>query len=141
MQPWYFSAPSLFAGDLRDAYDGRLEFFLRSPDNSGSPRIMRNFVIIEGGTDSQTIFNNLKEFPAPSKMKWTPYVIVLREDFGWTTSKGVPPSFDEMWDILGNVRKISIRGDNWVCSYAGDGSEAVTIQNVTVYSSERKQNL
>ena len=50
-------------------------------------------------------------------------------------------SFDEMWDILGNVRKISIRGDNWVCSYAGDGSEAVTIQNVTVYSSERKQNL
>eukprot|EP00944_MAST-04C_sp_MAST-4C-sp1_P015461 g15461.t1 len=106
---WYFSAPSLFAGDLRDAYDGRLEFFLRSPDNSGSPRIMRNFVIIEGGTDSQTIFNNLKEFPAPSKMKWTPYVIVLREDFGWTTSKGVPPSFDEMWDILGNVRKISIR--------------------------------
>ncbi len=51
--------------------------------------------------------------------------------------KNQPLSFNDMWDVLGNVKKISIRGDNWLCSYRGDGSEAVTIQNVTLYKIER----
>eukprot|EP00942_MAST-04A_sp_MAST-4A-sp1_P014919 g14919.t1 len=136
---WYFSASSSFSGNLRDAYNGRLEFFLRSPDHSGSPRSMTNFVIIDGGTgiETKTIYNNLIDFPVPSMTKWTSYVVVLREDFGWTNEKNQPLSFNDMWDVLGNVKKISIRGDNWLCSYRGDGSEAVTIQNVTLYKIER----
>ena len=137
---WYFSAPSSFSGNLQDAYNGRLEFFLRSPDHSGSPRSMTKFIMIDGGTGTtkKTIYNNLKYFPVPSMTKWTSYVIVVREDFGWTDVNNTPLSFSDMWDVLSNVEKISIRGDNWLCSYNGDGSEAVTIQNVTLYKIQKE---
>ena len=77
---------------------------------------MTNFVIIDGGTgiETKTIYNNLIDFPVPSMTKWTSYVVVLREDFGWTNEKNQPLSFNDMWDVLGNVKKISIRGDNWL---------------------------
>merc|ERR1711871_1313345 len=139
---WYFSAPVIYSGNLQAAYNGRLEFFLRSPDHSGSPRSMMRFIMINGGTGAKktTIYNNLKKFPVPSMTKWTSYVVVLREDFGWTDGNNAPLSFADMWDVLSNVQKISIRGDNWLCSYSGDGSEAVTIQNVTLYKIQQEYN-
>ena len=67
--------------------------------------------------------------------QWSAYVVILREDFGWTSSTGLPVSTQEMIHVMKNVTELLIRGDTNVCGGNGensDGMEVVYIQNITM---------
>ena len=105
---------------------------MKAPANaySGSPRPMLGFVELEGW--NLTISYSLQSFPLPGN-DWTPYVAVFRGDFGWIrTNDQQPATFDDLWSVLNNVKSLRIRGDSWICSHGGDGSEAVYLNRVSI---------
>ena len=68
---------------------------------------------------------------------WTQFVVVMREDFGWTSEQGQPLSPLDMLAALSNVEELLIRGDTTVCGADGAGMEVVYLQNVTMRTSAR----
>lgn len=61
------------------------------------------------------------------------YSVVLREDHGWYTEPGgVLLTRDEFENVLKDVSKLLIRGDEFVYGEVGVGSEIVTLNDVTL---------
>ena len=69
---------------------------------------------------------------------WTPFAVILREDYGWTDAvTGGPVLPQTMIAVMQNVEQLLIRGDSVVCgggtsAEEGTGMEVVYIQNVTL---------
>jgi len=84
------------------------------------------------GFDGTTISYKMPNFKTIDKTAWSAYVVILREDFGWTSSSGLPVSTSDMISVMKNVTEILIRGDTNVCGDDGDGMEVVYLQNVTM---------
>jgi len=128
---WYFKAPTIFLGDYKKAmYNGRLQFQMLSPSNSGYERTRTGMVSVTGG-NGVVIANSVLGFAAPNAGKWTSYSIPFREDQGWSYFEtGEAISFQAFRNILANLTSVQIRGDDRVCSNQGEGQEAVYVQNV-----------
>jgi hypothetical protein len=133
---WYFRAP--VTGDLSDIYNGRLQFSLFTSSHSGSARKSRGAVQVEGvvldaGGIEQTVTlsYSLAGFPLPNNQTWTTFVVVFREDFGWVEEpRGIPANFSFLYSTLSNVKEVRIRGDNWVYSDKGYGTDVTYINNI-----------
>ena len=128
---WYFTAPSIFLGDFKNKmYNGRLQFQMLSPSNSGYERTRTGMVYVTGA-DGVTIANSVSGFIAPSAGKWTSYTIPFREDQGWSYYEtGEAITFKNFRHVLSNLTSVQIRGDDRVCSNQGEGQEAVYVQNI-----------
>jgi hypothetical protein len=128
---WYFTAPSIFLGDFKKKmYNGRLQFQMLSPSNSGYERTRTGMVYVTGA-DGVTIANSVSGFIAPSAGKWTSYTIPFREDQGWSYYEtGEAITFKNFRNVLSNLTSVQIRGDDRVCSNQGEGQEAVYVQNI-----------
>ena len=128
---WYFKAPAIFLGDYKNVmYNGRLQFQMLSPSNSGYERTRMGMVSVTGG-NGVVITNSVLGFAAPDAGKWTSYSIPFREDQGWSYFEtGEAISFQAFRNILANLTSVQIRGDDRVCSNQGEGQEAVYVQNV-----------
>ena len=134
---WHFSAPNAYLGDLRGAYNGRLQFRLLSPEHEGRPRSARGSVELRGfgaGGAATRISYPLVDFGVPRADGWTAYSVILREDHGWITEPlSAPLSFSELYAVMANVTAILIRGDAWVCGGEFTGEEAVYLNDVRLY--------
>ena len=136
---WFFSAPDAFLGDIRSIYDGSLEFLMNVAQSSGVARDFQGFVEIRSrvanNTERTVLKYTMPRFTQTSTIDggtWTHYVVVMREDFGWTSAQGQPLSPRDMLVALSNVEELLIRGDTTVCGADGSGIEVVYLQNVTM---------
>lgn len=144
---WYFVAPSVFTGDLQSMYDGSMEFMLRIAQSSGVERDYHGFITMKSG-DGTVLSYKMPGFQTLDRNAWTAYVVVLREDFGWTReADGAPVSTREMIRVMANVTELLVRGDTNVCGGGGgdeeedgDGREVVYLQNVTMRLPKRERS-
>merc|ERR1711871_499475 len=87
-----------------------------------------------GGTPLRASYA-LVDFGRPAANAWTPYSVVLREDYGWVMEpSNTPLTFVDMFSLLSNVTAILVRGDAWVCGGEATGEEAVYMNDVTLYT-------
>ncbi len=143
-EEWFFSAPTAFLGDIRSVYDGSLEFSMNVAQSSGVARDFQGFIEMRSQVANITGKTVLKyvmpKFTQTSEIdggSWTQFVVVMREDFGWTSEQGQPLSPLDMLAALSNVEELLIRGDTTVCGADGAGMEVVYLQNVTMRTSAR----
>jgi len=134
---WYFTAPESYLGDIRKAYNGRLQFKLLASSSSGSPRHARGSIEIES-SDGTLLSNSLKYFALPNNSSWTSYSTTLSEKAGWKVEPaGTTATFSEMRKVLKSVQSIRIRGDAYVYSGVGYGQETVYINDVELYKANK----
>lgn len=154
-EEWYFSAPESFLGDIHKVYDGTLEFMMQVAHSSGVPRDNQGFIqlkssVLVDSKNSANISNGqgtekrrrplVIQYTMPEFLQtvsidggsWVHFVIVMREDFGWTLESGRPISPATMLAALSNVEEFLIRGDTAVCGADGSGQEVVYLQNITM---------
>ncbi|GBG30598.1 Beta-hexosaminidase subunit beta [Hondaea fermentalgiana] len=129
---FYFEAPARYQGDLRNVYNGRLQFELFSSSQHGTPRDMRGTVVLEGG--GLVLSNALLGFPTTTQSSgWRGYSLVLQEDQGWIVEpSGAQATFEEFWSVLRNVTRLGIRGDLMEYSREGSGQETTYLNNVAL---------
>ena len=130
-EEWYFVAPSKYLGNIKDMYDGSMEFMMKIAQSSGVDRDYHGFISMKS-VDDTVLSYKMPNFKTIDKNAWSAYVVILREDFGWTSSSGLPVSTRDMIHVMQNVSELLIRGDTNVCGDEGDGMEVVYIQNVTM---------
>ena len=131
-EEWYFVAPKQYLGNIKAMYDGSMEFMLRIAQSSGVDRDYHGFITLRAA-DGAMLSYKMPNFKTIAKHEWSAYVVILREDFGWTNgTTGLPVSTGDMMRVLENVSELLIRGDTNVCGDAGDGMEVVYIQNITM---------
>ena len=135
---WHFHAgDSRFRGDISSAYGGRLQFKMMTHSYSGDVRNGRGSVVILG-IDGKAI-SYKRVFGAPHENgglgHFNFYSVVLREDHGWYSEPGgkllTRAQFEE---VLVQVDKILIRGDEYSYGKSGIGMEVVAINNVALYA-------
>ena len=144
-EEWFFSAPEPFLGDISTVYDGALEFLMQVAQSSGVPRDFKGFVQLRSEVtfDSEMINTTRQlvlQYTMPNFIQtinidggsWVHFVVVMREDFGWTLESGRPVTPSTMLAALSNVKELLIRGDVSVCGADGSGREVVYLQNVTM---------
>merc|ERR1711871_1877795 len=144
-EEWFFSASEAFLGDITSVYDGSLEFLLNVAQSSGVARDFQGFVEIRSRAANSTerivlkyAIPKFEETVMIAGASWTHFVVVMREDFGWTTELGLPLSPSDMIRALSNVDELLIRGDMTVCGADGSGMEVVYLQNVTMRMPRRE---
>merc|ERR1711871_390646 len=144
-EEWFFSAPESFLGDISSVYDGSLEFLLNVAQSNGVLRDFQGFVEIRSQFENDTkrvvlkyAMPKFEERVEIDGASWTHYVVIMREDFGWTTEFGQPLTPSDMIRALSNVKQLLIRGDVTVCGADGSGMEAVYLQNVTMRMPRRQ---
>ena len=100
-EKWYFVAPSMYTGNIQSMYDGSIEFMLKIAQSSGVIRDYHGFIQMKSN-DGNVLSYKMPNFQSASN-EWSAYVVILREDFGWTRSNGTPVSTNEMIDVMKNV--------------------------------------
>lgn len=114
---WYFQAPAKYLGDHGTAYDGFLEFELRTT-NISNPFDNYDLVLVGGG--KVLVFNTPNN---PTTTAWTSYRVQLNETAGWKIianenvaypadfSRLSSPSQTDFKTVLGNLTRLRIRGE------------------------------
>lgn len=125
---WHWIAPSEFRGHKSAAYQGRLEFELRTdnkpdPDKRPKKPSPRGKVILRGRG-----LTLIHEFNRPGK-SFTRYSIPLHELAGWKDKKtGRKATKQQIQTVLSNISDLWIRGE-W-----GGGKDTGWLDNVKIWS-------
>mmetsp|Transcript_6123 Transcript_6123/g.12698 ORF Transcript_6123/g.12698 Transcript_6123/m.12698 type:complete len:214 (+) Transcript_6123:40-681(+) len=135
---WHFSAAASagFTGDMKQAYGGRLQFKMMTSSYNGSIRSSRGSVVILSTSGMAISYRRVFGPPHTNGglEQWNYYSVVLREDHGWYSEPGgVLLTRQQFEDVLENVDKLLIRGDEYVYGADGHGSEVVAINDVALY--------
>ncbi len=116
--PWYFSAPSWFLGDVSYLIDTTLTFELKATAAIAMPfsSLVSDVVLV--GDNNVTLVYGLMEDPTTA---WTPYTVPLSQA-GWKvgTLDGLDASAEQLLSVLSNLKALQIRGE--FDQAAGDGT-------------------